>query len=170
MYGVLKAVVVVQGRMDEGKREILLGVPVYQWWSQAKLAQGLGSRPNTVRNMEKNGLPCRWHRSTKEYPVPHAIICYEAFQRRCRKRGNDAVGLVDFGVILAERNLEDALERQDSAIGWRSSQTGRGRLSQGTCAECCRQSRVKSGSLAKCSARGGIRTRTGLPPRDFKSA
>jgi phage terminase Nu1 subunit (DNA packaging protein) len=90
----------------EGKRPVIDGLKVYAWLEQAELAELLDITERQIQNLEKVGLPAEGHRSTKRYPIPHAVVWYSQYQFHVAQR--HVVESLPFPVALAEHNLFEA--------------------------------------------------------------
>lgn len=80
--------------------EIVDDVPVFAWLDQAAAAKVIGLTTRQVANLEVKGLPSKGHRSTKRYPLPHALVWIRVYYRRGGAEGR--VSRLPFRVAWAD--------------------------------------------------------------------
>jgi len=108
-----KPVVSVSGGKPGG--ELLAGVGVAAWVSQAWLAEVSGYDARHIQRLEKRGLPSRGAFESKEYPVPHVIAWLAAYYNATHD-DRQVIEFLDLEVALARQKLA-AVELQARRSG-----------------------------------------------------
>lgn len=108
--------------MEKAKRgEVVEGLEVFGWDTQAELAETFRITPRHVQNLEKRGLPAHGDGPTKRYPWPHAGIWFAAYKIRTEVE-RLVVERLPFAVALAEHRLSVA--RMDAEADTRVRRRG----------------------------------------------